>query len=454
MKYFLSFLTALLLLSSCKETITNHEMVTRICDEITNSEDIITNLQTITTNYPARLSGSANNAGAVQFVQSTLDGYHPDSLWLQDVEIVYWTPGRTEVYLNLPQNGKQYLECVPLGTSAGTKGKAVTGDIVEILTQEDLDKVNLKGKIAFFNMKMDDSVNTYGVAGWQRIHGPSEASRRGAKAAIVRSITTLLDNNPHTGVTRFDEGVKPIPAVAISTIAAENVSSVIKNKKGWKLSVKSTSATYPDTIGRNVVAQLTGSKNPENIILVSAHLDSWFNSQGAQDNAVDCCYAMELIRVFKKLNIQPNNTIRILTYQDEEMYLRGMHAYSDSAVAHGERHIFDLELDAGAGGPKAFLLFAPKEKVDSISRYVMPALFHVGVKKLIARDYESEWPIVKTGAYFSLYRPQGEHYFDIHHSANDNIDTIDFKQVKQSACAVVSYIYMLDRYYGLESSLK
>lgn len=441
-------LLSILLFSSCSSrSISEDEALRAISTEVSCSGTLMDNLLYITENAPARMSGSSSNAKAVDYFYSTLTSYGLDSVWKQEVKVINWIPGESIVFLNLPEKGRQYFTAVPLGTSAGTK-KNITAPVVEVRSREELAKANVKGKIVFFNMVMD-SVNNYSVAGWQRKEGPSAASKKGALAAIVRSVTEATDNNPHTGVTRFEDGVKPIPAIAISTVSANGLSKAIKRNPDRKLTVYCTSKTLDDAYGNNVVAEIRGQKNPENIILVSAHIDSWFNSQGANDNATGCVQAMEMLRVFKNLEkegIHPANTIRILLYQDEEMYMSGFNEYARIAFEKGEKHLFDIELDSGAGRPGRFILCTGDSVAAKFNAEILPALSsQYGLEPFIAAGTSKSWPLSSQNVPVGFYRADTENYFNLHHSPLDNIDTIDPDQIAESAAAITSFIYLMDK---------
>lgn len=447
-KLFFRLLSLFLLCSCTSPSISDGEIVSSIYEEISLDTSLMENLTFITKNAPARMSGSESNAKAVDYYYQTLSSLGLDSVWKEEVKVVNWIHGESTVFLNLPEKGRQYFGSIPLGTSAGTK-KNITAQVVEVRSQEELAGAKVKGKIVFLNMVMDDSVNTYSVAGWQRKEGPSAASKKGAVAAIVRSVTEVVDNNPHTGVTRFAEGVKPIPAIAISTVSANGLSKALKKNPDRKLTVYCTSSTKDDAIGHNVVGEIKGKTNPQNIILVSAHIDSWFNSQGANDNATGCVQAIQVLRSLKSLQEKgffTDNTVRILLYQDEEMFMRGFNTYASRCASSGEKHLLDIELDSGAGAPGSFILCTEGAVADKLNAAVLPALSaQYDLKPFVSVGEINSWPLSPYKVPVAFYRAETEGYFHLHHSPLDNIDTIDPEQIKKSAAAIASMVYLLDK---------
>ncbi len=405
----------------------------------------LSTLETVSNNYPARMSGSQNNSDAIDYFTLILgNDIKVDNIWYQDVTVPHWLPGENSVSCKLSDGTTHGITAVPVGLSVGTDGNDLTANIVEVTSREAFDKANVKGKIVLFNEPMT-AENGYGKARWQRTQGAALAGAKGAVAVLVRSMTTLTNDDPHTGSTRYDSTGVQIPAMAISTQAADKLSEELKKDGRLKVTINSTAKRLEDTIGRNLVAEIVGKKTPEHIILLSAHLDSWFNSQGAQDNAASCVTAVEVLRAFKKLKIKPNNTIRILLYQDEECFLSGMKEYAKIAKEKNEEYLFDLEMDSGAGGPKSFRLaekdiFFPKIK-EITDQYLTP----YGIEEITQVEERKGWPLSDSMKipYYG-YVSNTDHYFDIHHSSSDNFDKIDPAAFKKGIATVTAFVYLMD----------
>ena len=59
-----------------------------------------------------------------------------------------------------------------------------------------------------------------------------------------------------------------------------------------KLRLKLTPQTLPDTVSYNVIGDLEGSEHPEQVVIVSGHLDSWDLGTGALDDAAGVVMAL------------------------------------------------------------------------------------------------------------------------------------------------------------------
>src|SRR5207249_9682746 len=193
-----------------------------------------------------------------------------------------------------------------------------------------------------FNPTFISTFQAYGDAVQYRGSGPSRAAKYGALAVIIRSMTESTDNNPHTGSLRYDTTLPKIPAVAIGLKDADWLDSVLQKTK-TTISLKTNGYFLPDTIGHNVIGELTGTEFPDQYITVGGHLDSWDPGEGAQDDGAGVVQTIEILRAFKSLGYKPKHTIRFVLFANEENGLRGGTKYADDAKAKNENHIFALE---------------------------------------------------------------------------------------------------------------
>ncbi|NJL75615.1 MAG: M20/M25/M40 family metallo-hydrolase, partial [Saprospiraceae bacterium] len=319
-------------------------------------------LHHLSTQIGGRLSGSPQAMAAVEFTKQMLDTLGLDSVWLQPCLVPHWVRGEKEQVriVNSSSLGSFDLNGVALGNSIGTGKFGITAEVVEVQSLDELESLGeqkLTGKIVFFNRPMDATqLNTfaaYGGAADQRVFGPIRAAKLGAVAAIVRSLTTRLDGYPHTGSTMYDPKEKNIPALAISTNDAVRLSTLLAQEK-VSIFIKTTCQHLSPKLSYNVIGEIKGKEKPEEIILVGGHLDSWDLGQGAHDDGAGCVQAMEVLHLFKRLNYQPQRTIRCVLFMNEENGQKGAMAYRDSSEVHKEFHLAAIESDAGGFTPRGF----------------------------------------------------------------------------------------------------
>ncbi len=411
----------------------------------------------LSTQVGARLSGSPQAAAAVEYTKQMLDTLNLDTVWLQPCIVPHWVRGEKEQISIVQSNtiGNIDLNGVALGSSIGTGKDGVAAEVIEVKSLEEVDQLGekgIKGKIVFFNRPMDATqLNTfaaYGGAADQRVFGPIRAAKYGAVAAIVRSMTTRLDDVPHTGTTFYSETERNIPAVAISTNHAELLSQLLK-KESIKIFIRTTCQHLSPKLSYNVIGELKGSEFPEEIILVGGHLDSWDLGQGAHDDGAGCVQAMDVLQIFKRLNYQPKRTIRCVLFMNEENGQAGAIAYRDSSVAKQEFHLAAIESDRGGFTPRGFSC----EGDESI--------FEQRFKKILAwsdllEPYELRFQKGGSGADISRLKPQkgllfgfipdSQRYFDYHHTDIDRIEAVNKRELALGVAAIASLVYLIDQY--------
>ena len=420
-------------------------------DEALSDNTAYGNLEYLSKKTPGRINGSPSAAKAVEFTRQALIEAGADSIWLQKVPVPSWERGTEKCKINSRVNGKAELSIAALGLSVGTSEKGIVSEIVEVQDFEmlkALGRSRVEGRIVFFNRPVDNKlINSfagYGGAVNQRTLGASEASKFGAIAVIVRSATPALDDYPHTGVLRYEEGVNKIPAVAVSTKGAELLSNWLKSDPALKINLISTCKNNPDTWSYNVIGEIKGLQNPNEYITVCGHLDSWDITEGAHDDAGGCVQAIEMIRLFKKLGIRPKRTIRAVMFMNEEMSGTGGRTYAEEAKRKGENHYAALESDRGVTSPRGFGFDADGlklEKLQSLSKYFLP--YNI-------RDFDKGGggsdigPLKALGALQIGYMPDTQRYFSYHHSANDTFEQVNIRELQMGSAAIASLIYLID----------
>lgn len=446
-KFISSFLLAAAVCTGCAE---NHNRnLEKLESFIQNDTTITHNLRVLCKEYPARLSGSENNRKAQEYLYNEFSKMGTD-VSLMEVPVPNWYGGESTVEVIV--GGKSTpVPSVNLGLAEGTGGKTITEPVVEIKSREVLEKTNVKGKIVFFNDPMK-SHGDYGRAGWQRRLGPGLAAEKGAKGAVIRSLTQFMDLHPHTGSTTYSPNAEKIPAIAISTIEAEKLSETITRNKNVKLAISSTAHTKEGAAtGNNVIAEIKGSLHPENIIMITAHLDSWHIAEGAHDDGSGVVILMNILRAFKENGIQPYNTIRVMPYQDEEVGLQGIHTYAEKKEGSGEKHLYHIELDSGIANPKCVGLYGDSTKLANLSTFVETYLDWGYDTPIIVRAGEvyNRFPTAtKFGAIAGWFIPDNnKDYFFYHHASNDNFEVLDQQQLKDCSQALTQLVYLLDRYH-------
>ncbi|MGA0559204.1 M20/M25/M40 family metallo-hydrolase [Larkinella sp. VNQ87] len=427
--------------------------IRKIYNEILSNSPSYEWLRYLTQQIGPRLSGSEGAQKAVDWTKQLMEKQGFDRVFLQEVMVPHWVRGAKEMaYI---QNGKQKttVPIAALGGSVATPSKGIEAQVVEVKNFQELRELGaekVKGKIVFFNRPMDPTkLNTfeaYAGAVDQRGNGASEASRLGAVGAIIRSMTTAMDDNPHTGSMRYATGVPLIPAAAISTNGAERLSKALKENPNLTFYFKQSCESLPDAKSYNVVGEIKGSEKPDEIIVVGGHLDSWDLGQGAHDDGAGCVQSIEVLRALKALGIKPKRTIRAVMFMNEENGLRGGVGYADYAKKNNEKHIAAVESDNGGFTPRGFGIVGTAEQRAKAMAW-KPLLAPYGLHEIGAGSGGADiGPLAQLGTVLFGFKPDSQRYFDFHHTGIDRFEGVNKRELELGAASMAALVYLLDRY--------
>ena len=411
------------------------------------------NLRSLCKDIGHRLSGSKSAQKAVEWAELLMKNSNLDTVYLQQITVPHWKRGDVEKVYWKNINGETIdVNCTALGGSVGTNG-IVNGEVIEIKNWSQLEefgKNKIKGKIVFFNRVMNPTyINTgmaYGSCVDQRHSGASRAVEYGAIGVLVRSMTLKFDNIPHTGSMSYADSTKKIPAVAISTVDAHNLSEALKNNELKHLSMELSCKQLDDTISYNVIGEIKGQEFPDEIVLVGGHLDSWDIGEGAHDDGAGVVQSLQVLETFKKLKLQPKRTLRCVMYMNEENGNRGGKHYASMVRNTGEKHLFALESDRGGFSPRGFSIDGTKiqlEYLQSFEKLFKPYQLHVFSKGYSGVDIG---PLKDGKLCLVGLIPDSQRYFDFHHSKADVFENVHKRELELGASAISSIVYLVDKY--------
>jgi hypothetical protein len=413
------------------------------------------NLRDLCKNIGARLSGSEEADSAVVWGLNTLADLGLDTVYLQEITVPHWERGRREKAYFYNEKGKNMLDVCALGGSVATgMNQFIKGKVIEV---QSLEQVNLlpdsivKGKVVFYNRPMDpkkiSTFSAYGSCVDQRYSGAIEAAKKGAIAVIIRSMNVRNDDFPHTGSMGYEAGADSIPAFAISTNGADYLSENIKSFKGLELSLKSYCKTYPDKISYNVIGELRGTKYPTEYITVGGHLDSWDLGEGAHDDGAGIVQSIEVLHLFKELNIKPIHTIRVVLFMNEENGNRGGLSYAENASEKNEKHLMALESDRGGFSPKGFSVNGSQKQFNAIKKWA-PLFEPYGIYEFKMGFAGVDINPLKDDKICLIgLSPDSQRYFDHHHSDNDVFEEVNKRELELGAASMASIVYLIDKYW-------
>lgn len=430
-------------------------VIKQFYDNALTSTKSYEDLRYLTKNIGARLSGSPQAAAAVEWGKQVMDRMGLDRVYVQEVMVPHWVRGDKEIGRILSgQVGATDVNIAALGSSVGTGESGLTAEVIEVHNFEELEKLGkkkVKGKIVFFNRAFDNThvhtMNSYRDAVDQRGGGPVAAAKLGAVAVLVRSMANEIQEVPHTGNTRYQDGVDKIPAAAISTKGAEILSKQLKNDPNLKFYMRMTSENLPEVLSYNVIGEIKGTEKPDEIIVVGGHLDSWDLGEGAHDDGTGVVQSMEVLRLFKELGIKPKRTIRAVLFMNEENGLRGGRKYAEEAKAKGEKHIAAIESDAGGFTPRGFGIDGNDAQYAKTLTW-KSLLAPYGLHELTRGGGGADIGPLKGQGTVALigFKPDSQRYFDYHHTDIDTFETVNRREMQLGAASMASLVYLISQY--------
>ena len=450
------FLIAFTFTSYSQNPNSDSVFINKIYNEALSNGESYEWLDYLSNQIGGRLSGSVNYDRSVKWGKEQLELIDIDSVWLQPVMVPKWVRGAPEyAHIETRPGNNISVPIAALGGSISTPSIGIFANVIEVKSfneLRELGKDSVSGRIVFYNRPMDETlINTfeaYGGSVDQRTRGTAEAAKLGAVGVIVRSMTTILDDYPHTGSMYYDELTlnQRIPAAAISTNGAELLSSMLSLNPKTKLFFRQNSKNFPDVLTHTVIGEIKGSQKPEEIIVVGGHLDTWDLGDGSHDDGAGIVQSIEVLRIFKSLNYKPKRTIRVVLFANEENGLRGGNKYARESKLKNEKHFFALESDAGGFTPRGFSFDTSEKEFKLIKKF--EELFEdYGMNNFFLGGSGADIGPLKDGlVILAGLRPDPQRYFDVHHAASDTFDKINKRELELGAAAMASLIYLMDNY--------
>jgi carboxypeptidase Q len=411
----------------------------RIIGTALTNDKAYARLAHLTDHIGHRLSGSQNLERAIEWAVTEMKRDGLDNVRAEKVMVPHWVRGEESLEVITPAPRK--LTMLGLGNSVATPAEGITAEAVVVRSFDELATLGerVRGKIVVYNVPFSN----YGATVRYRSSGASRAARYGAVAAIVRSITPVSLQTPHTGAMIYDEEQPKIPAAAITIEGAEFLQRMHDRGERLTLRLKMEAKFLPDTESANVIGEIKGSERPDEVVLVSGHFDSWDVGQGAHDDGGGCIIVWEAVRLVKELGLRPRRTIRVVLYTNEENGLRGGNAYRDAHRAELSKHILAIESDSGVYRPRGFGLAATAPpQVRANLQEIARLLAGIGADHIAESGGGADiGPIMREGVVGASLNVDGSSYFDIHHTPADTLDKIDPKHLALcvATMAVLAY---------------
>ena len=391
----------------------------------------------MTDTFGPRFSGSSNLESAIDWMLEAMQADGLQNVVGEEVMVPHWVRGEESLKLMMPHQSN--MQILGLGGSVGTPPMGITA---EVLVVRDFDELAARadeaaGKIILYN---NDVWRGYDTT--YRRTGAIRGAQVGAVAILIRSVAPVSMYTPHTGTSDYEEGVPRIPKAAI-TLEDANMMQRMQDR-GQKIVVRLNmgAVTLPDAVSRNVLAEVTGSEFPDEVIVLGGHIDSWDVGQGAMDDGGGVVAAWQAVKLIKDLGLKPKRTVRVVAWTNEENGMRGGNGYRDAHFDEIDNHILGIESDAGVFKPKGFG-FSGSEDAYDLMVEIGRLLDGIEAGQISRGGGGADiGPLMAEGMPGMGLNVDGTEYFWYHHTNADTIDKLDPHEVNLcvAAMAVMAYV--------------
>lgn len=420
------------------------EQIRALRDDSRNRDLAMEIVTDLTTEIGPRLAGTEAEARARVWAMKRMKAIGLRNVRVQSTPIDVWVRGEETAELLAPF--PQKLIVTALGGTVPTPRDGVRSQVVRFDTLQALERAErdqVEGKVVFIDRAMPKTQDGsgYGTVVAIRSTGAVAAARKGAVAVLIRSVGTDSHRMPHTGMMRYAEDVPRIPAAALSVPDAEQLTRVLERAEGpVRIHLTLRSRFEGAAVTGNVIGEIPGTKRPEEIVLIGAHLDSWDLGTGAVDDGAGVAIVLATARRILEEKLRPERTLRVVLFGGEEVGLVGAKSYAKAHAGELDRHVVALESDFGAGPVyRISARVGNFEPVEQISEVLAPLRVILGNNE--GHGGPDLIPMARQGVPVLQLEQDGRDYFDLHHTADDTVDKIDPEKLGQNVSVWTSVVW-------------
>ena len=401
----------------------------KLIDAEISSDFAYNRLAQLCDTFGPRFSGTTNLESAIDWILAQMKNDGLDDVHGEEVMVPHWVRGAESAELIEPRARR--LPMLGLGGSIATPPEGITAEVLVVKNFDELTKRSSEaaGKIVLFNLPF----TTYGETVVIRTRGAIEAAKAGAVASLIRSVTPFSIQTPHTGAMSYSNSVRKIPHAAITVEDAEMMQRMQDRGEKIVVRLKMSAETLPDTPSSNVVAEIIGREKPEEVVVVSGHIDSWDVGQGAMDDGGGAMSAWEAVRIMRALGLRPRRTVRVVLWSNEENGTAGARGYEKLHRNEMARHVAAMESDRGTFRPEGFSFAGTDEARRTVKRMAKP-LARLNASKILDQGSDTDVGVLAKDGVPTLGLVDDEtRYFWYHHTDADTMDKLNPREL--SACA-------------------
>jgi carboxypeptidase Q len=358
-----------------------------------------------------------------------------------------WTRGTAQAEMLEPIHRALHVDAMGWTGSTpagGAEGEVVTANIFDI-DEEVKNASRLSGRVVLVVMQGAPKKN---VDSLFAVFGDflKAAGKAGAVAVIGGQAGSKASglNLTHTGILGFDADFA-VPVVSMTAEDQGQLERYVASGKRVRLrfNVQNTFSSGP-VESANVVGEIRGRENPEQVLVVGAHLDSWDLSEGTTDNGTGSASVLGSAEAILRSGMRPRRTIRFVLFTGEEEGLDGSFAYMKQHHAEMANHLGDLVLDNGQGPVKEFQLGGREDLVTSFRPFArsLASIRDIAVNDKVENGTDT-LPFSMAGLPGINMDQDSPEYKYTHHSAADALEAVKPEVLAQNATLMALTAYWI-----------
>lgn len=395
-------------------------------------------LATLCDTFGPRLSGSESLNKAIDYMTKKMHDsklkVHPEKAMIPK-----WEVGDQWAELVIPGLRKQRMTILALGTSVGTGNNTIEAEVQLVQSFDQLDQLGKEGKLFNKIVVYNYNFTAYPVSVKFRTEGASRAAKYGALAALVRSVTNFSLYTPHTG-----SGSQSIPTAAITVEDAELIQRWVNRKQRLVIRLYIDARNYDPVESVNVIGDIVGNTNPDEVVVVSGHIDSWYNTEGAVDDGGGLMISYKALDILNKLNLTAKRTIRAILWTSEEFGLYGARQYFEDHKHDLDKFKLVMESDLGTFKPLGLSFKNLNPLSQCIVNDVLKLTDAIGTTSLDSNFEGSDIEVFTIQGTPGLsLKNENSKYFYYHHTSADSMTAQDPDHLDKSTILWASAAYVL-----------
>lgn len=443
----------------------------QILGEIHDHSEAMANLEYLSDNIGARLTGSPQLKRANEWTRDTFAKYGLTNAHLEGWTIARsWTRGAASARIVAP--AEHPLTIAAAGWSPSTPG-TIRGPVVyfDAKDKKDFGKFHgkLKGAIVIYQEPANlsppnpEDLNPERIRPMQRppaeigqpaLPDPYEAFLKAAKerAEFWKQegvVAVLRDSGKPHGLLNMTDaslekyGAAPIPAAFVTGEGYRMIFRMLTQHEAVQVEMSMTNGFSAKPVEvYNTVAEIRGSEKPDEVVIIGAHLDSWDLGTGSTDNGTGSAAVLEAARALAKLDMKPKRTIRFVLFSGEEQGLYGSQEYVRAHKDELQKVSAVLVHDTGTGRVLALGLHDNYQDRQIVDEVLGPLHELKLLEPSMARSFGTDHLSFDQAGVPGFFCIQDRAEYRLtHHSQSDTFDKVWKDSLNQGAEVLAAWAY-------------